>query len=267
MKTRFLPTCLCALFLTGSSCFGLFAEANSPLKFKPPSRSRPKITIGAASRESCLKAMPDETKFTALVPQNGLGLTTAKQPTLMVYLPQHEGKALQVKISPIVPGKKTTDPNQLGQDLYVKLFQVPINDGLVRLNLNDPNLPELEIGKQYLWEVGIVCETKDNIFGEIVTTYRIPTRVGGVIERIRPSTSLSQSLNRTTADQLPQVYAEAGIWHEAVDSLQNLRRSQPHNSNLHRDWESLMQSIGQTSLSQKPLAECCQVDIAPPKLP
>jgi hypothetical protein len=267
MKTRFLSAFLCVLALASHSSFGSSVAVAAPLKFKPPGRGRPNITIGAASRDQCLKEMPDKTKFTALLPQDGLGLTTAKQPTLMVYLPKHEGKALQVKISTIVPGKNPTDPKLPGQDLYVKLFQVPLNDGLVRLDLNDANLPELEIGKQYLWEVGLVCETKDKVADEILTSYRIPARVGGVIERIRPSASLSRSLKRTTPEQMPQVYAEAGIWHEALASLQDVRRSQPHNSDLHRDWESLLQSIGLNSLSQKPWSECCQTATAPPQFP
>jgi Domain of Unknown Function (DUF928) len=259
MKTRFSVAFICTLLFASVSGGHLAAEANSPLKFKPPGRSRPKITIGAASRLGCTKIMPDQPKFTALVPQEKLGLTTASQPTLMIYLPHHNGQTIKVVLQKIGPGDKLSP-------MYTQSFQAPKSTGLVRLNLAGSKLPTLAIGESYLWEAHLMCEAiTRNSGGEDLVELAFGGSVGGVIERIQPSATLRQSLITATPEQLPQIYAEAGIWYEALDSLQNLRRTAPHKGELNRDWETFLQSAELGAISQKPFAECCQA--IPSKLP
>jgi Domain of Unknown Function (DUF928) len=247
MKNRCLATLSCALFLLGNGIvsFPTAAVAGSPLSFKPPSRNRPKVTIGGASRSTCIK---DEKVFKALLPENQFGLTTTDRPSIMVYVPKNEGKKLDVTLT------------QIGQrkPLLSKSFAVPANAGLVRLNLHEPTLPKLAAGKQYVWSVRLMCERPDAIDRTQTETYEAAF-VQGIIESIPVDAAVKQAIATASAKQLPRIYAEAGIWQDALISLHELRRTQPHDAELNADWESLLKSAGLSDFAQAPIAECCKM--------
>ncbi len=268
MKNRFWASLSCTLFLA-SQAIAITPQANagSPLSFKPPSRNRPKVTIGSGSRSTCIpdRQTPGEipNKLKALLPETQLGLTTTDQLNVMVYVPRHKsGKTLNLSLSPI---------GQEAQPLLSQSFAVPANAGLVRLSLNDPKLAKLAIGKQYIWTVKLVCE---QIVRDMPTESYVESSIGGrdqgVIERILPDAKLKKTLDTADAKQLPRIYAEAGIWQDALITMQELRRTQPHNAELNADWEALLKSAGLGDFAQAPIAECCTIQpetTAPPEKP
>ena len=53
--------------------------------------------------------------------------------------------------------------------------------------------------------------------------------------------------------ELPALYAQAGIWYEALATLAELRRSKPNDSVLISAWESLLQSVGLDTVAKEPI--------------
>jgi hypothetical protein len=252
MKNRLLVTLSCAVLLSFHGILSLAnpATANSPLKFKPPSRNRPKITIGGASRSACIQ---DPKGLQPLLPQSKFGLTTTDQPQLMLYLPKNKGKALLVNLM------------EVGSDrpLIAKPLSFPIsgNPGVVQLNLGSASLPKLEIGKQYVWKASLQCETTIEISGEEFVEVSTPVFIEGVIEPIKPDKMLRNKLKNADPKSLPRIYAEAGIWYDAIGSLYKLRHSQSANTNWQNDWESLLKSAELSEFTQAPVMECCKEQI------
>jgi hypothetical protein len=249
MKNRLLVTLSCALLLTCPSILSLShaAHANSPLKFKPPSRSRPKITIGGASRSTCVK---DSKGLKALLPQSQFGLTTAEQPQLMLYLPKNQAKALLVNLMEVGSDRPLT-----AQPLT---FPISANPAVVQLNLNGSGLPKLKVGKQYVWRASLQCETTIEISGEQVVEVSTSVFTEGMIEPIQPDKMLQTKLKNADPKSLPLIYAEAGIWYDAIDALYKLRNRKSVDINWQNDWESLLNSAELTDFSQAPLVECCK---------
>jgi Domain of Unknown Function (DUF928) len=271
MKNRFWATLSCTLLLVSHAiAIGpLAANAGSPLSFKPPSRNQPKVTIGSGARSDCIpdRQNPGEipNKLKALLPEGQFSLTSADQLNVMVYIPRHKsGKTLTLSLSPV--GSSPVGP--AARPLLSQSFSVPANAGLVRLSLNDAKLAKLAIGKQYLWTVQLMCE---RIVRDIPTEPYIENSIGGrdqgIIERILPDAQLKKTIEAADAQQLPRVYAEAGIWQDALLSLHERRRTQPHNAELNADWESLLKSAGLSDFAQAPIAECCTIQPEKPALP
>jgi Domain of Unknown Function (DUF928) len=88
------------------------AQAKS-LTFKVPKRTPPKVTSGAASRsgqQACVAQ--NQAPFRALVPKpTNYGLTTAKAPVLLVYIPKSSAQTLEVILKPADSSKPLYKPS------------------------------------------------------------------------------------------------------------------------------------------------------------
>jgi hypothetical protein len=70
---------------------------------------------------------------------------------------------------------------------------------------------------------------------------------------VEPSPSLSQQLATATPEEQPQIYAQAGIWYEALATLVKLRQDQPQNPALISQWETLLASVGLEQIADQPI--------------
>jgi hypothetical protein len=59
------------------------------------------------------------------------------------------------------------------------------------------------------------------------------------------------------------LYAENGIWHDALTQLAQLRRSHPQAKNFRNDWQKLLTDIGLEELANKPITPCCTLSPSP----
>jgi hypothetical protein len=232
MLKRYFSIALFINFLLTLS-LGIYPSlAQSALKFKPPSRGTPPVTKGLASRGTvCFSEQDGPKKLKALVPSNNFGLTTAKNASLMIYVPKSSAKFLAVQLN--------------SQDNKTKVFHkeipVPINGGIIRILMKDMKTPPLQVDKNYLWTATLVCQENDYSKNPITQ---------GWVQRIQPDMALNTILNKATPTSLPGIYAKAGVWHDALTSLDNLRVLQPNNNSIARDWTSLLTSVGLTEFSK-----------------
>ncbi|MBD2518241.1 DUF928 domain-containing protein [Nostoc sp. FACHB-973] len=199
--------------------------------FKPPKRGAPPASAGGSTRGgSCLTG---KKLITPLIPQNKLGLTLGQHPTFFWYVPESSVKTAKFFL--------LTDNDQTV--FYETSFTLPDKSGIVSFTLPD-SAPALAVDKTYHWYLTVVCNTEDSSDNPIVD---------GWVERIKPELALSEALAKANLWKLPAIYAEAGIWHEALTTLVQLRRTEPNNLKMRLDWRQFFKSVGLSAIASSPL--------------
>lgn len=206
--------------------------------FKPPKRKGPPVSAGGSTRGSvCIRG---KQLITSLIPSNKLGLTFAERPQFFWYLPQTSVKTAQFLL--------LSDQDE--QVFYETTLTLPNRPGIVSYTLPE-NAPSLKINKTYHWYLILVCDQQD---------FSTNPRVEGWVERIQPETSLAEKLATADARKLPQIYADGGIWHEALTAIAQLRYSEPRNIRYLLNWRQFLNSVGLNAIASEPLLDCCQAE-------
>lgn len=66
----------------------------------------------------------------------------------------------------------------------------------------------------------------------------------GTIMRVEPSPSLNAKLARATPDRLPFIYAEEGLWYDAITTVSDLIAANPGNDALRAQRTALLEQVG-----------------------
>lgn len=112
---------------------------------------------------------------------------------------------------------------------------------------------QLEVEKQYHWEFSFKCQ------GESADD-PIELFVEGSVTRVSPSDALIAALESVTTDrEKAAIYAQNGMWFDALALLGNLQRSGSENSDA---WLQFLDSVGLRELASKPVRNCCSPDRA-----
>jgi hypothetical protein len=130
-----------------------------------------------------------------------------------------------------------------GNVLHLSSFQTD-KVGLVRVDLPS-HAPELKVGETYRWYLSIICDPNGSSAN---------LHVGGWVQRVALTDNLRQQLAKIPVGDRPYLYARAGLWHETLASLMELRQAQPNNASLQADWASLLQIEGLDRVAQEPIA-------------
>ncbi len=195
--------------------------------YVPPDRGLPGRREGGGTRGGCVKEQPT---LTAIVPQTNLGLTTQAQPTLLWYIPTSTAKIAEFELRD-------------AQESVIYTHQIPITGeaGLLKVQLSSAEQISLEPGQRYHWYFSLVCDPQDRS-GDIFTE--------GWIERIQPNPELENQLTQASEIDRATLYAEAGIWHDALATLVNLQ--QVDRSAVAANWANLLTSVDLASFADKP---------------
>jgi hypothetical protein len=201
------------------------AFAGSSIKYQPPGRSTPQRTEGSGTRStdgvSC-SGQSEKLFIAALSPTTHIGQTSSARPTLYAYF--SGSQSLEVRLREI--GASTT--------LWSQTIQ-PKQPGLHAI-VYPTNKPELIPGKKYEWSAAILCNPK--------TFERISSPAAG-ITRIEEPAKLQETLSkaRTTPDRA-QVYAEASLWYEALDTLATAKALNPKDTAVQTELLNLLEQGG-----------------------
>jgi len=183
---------------------------------------------GGASRSSY--GSSKETLI-ALRPETNVELTLAKYPTFFVYLPPSSAETAEFAL---------LDEND--RDVYRTTFATSKASGVVSLSLPAfANLKPLEAGKAYHWYFSLIHNPEDRSKDTVVE---------GWIQRVEPSPTLGRELEKATMRDRVALYANSGIWYDALATLAELHRSQPNDPTLSQAWEKLLGSAGLSKVSQ-----------------
>ncbi|MCS6781621.1 MAG: DUF928 domain-containing protein [Gloeomargarita sp. SKYBB_i_bin120] len=198
--------------------------------FVPPAAGLPGNREGGATRGA---VCPVSSKpLTALIPTRHLGLTAAARPSFFFYLPPVEGRTVEFVLM-----------DSRGAEVFTYTGRAQ-QSGIVRLDLPE-NAPALQVGELYQWYFSVVCDPQDRT---------ADLYVRGSVQRVALPASFQQQLQRVPRNEHPYIYASAGLWHETLAALLDLRQSQPQNGQLMADWQSLLQIEGLGKVAQEPLA-------------
>lgn len=201
---------------------------------------------GGAARGNCPQtALP----VTALVPSAPLahapsptevvGQTVEDYPTFWFYVPfalTPEQAAEFLLLDPegnLVYSTHLTDSQEQPGIIQVKLPQT---------------ITPLQANTTYNWMFQVNCGT-----GDAISTW-------GEIQRVALDPVLDTKLQGATQLEQAALYAEHGIWYEALTTLAELHSKQPDDPAITADWQGFLQSTGLAEIQAQPLLPCCSAD-------
>jgi hypothetical protein len=206
----------------------------TPPNFNPPD-TPPAVRAQGGSRSSFVQ---QGKPLTALIPKTQFSLTVGEYPTFFIYVPQ--------------ASEQTGVFTLLDEDnniVYETRVTLPSQAGVVSLSLKDTGtLAPLKVGKPYQWYFSIVYDFDNRSKDRLVQ---------GWIQRVEPSPDLTRKLEQAASKNRPALYAAAGIWHETLATLAELRRSTPNDATLAQQWEELLKSeaVELNAIAKEPLLE------------
>ena len=205
-------------------------------KFTPPDRGRSPATADGATRGGCTQK---EEFITPLMPKEKLGLTFNERPTFYWHISKSDAQAAEFML--------LDDNDDL---VYEANFKLPKKPGIFAFTLPSA-APGLKSNKQYHWYLSVNCSSEET--DDTVT-------VEGWVERTKPNLATRIKLNKLEPKYRSQIYADAGIWHEAITNLAQQRCTTPNDSSIMLYWNQLLTSVGLSELISESLNNFCTIE-------
>jgi len=120
------------------------------------------------------------------------------------------------------------------QPLVQVMVERSTKAGIQRLKLADQGV-KLTPGIEYQWVVALVKDPDNRSLDQVAS---------GAIKRIEPSAELKEKLAKATPETKAGIYAEAGIWYDALAILSDQIEAQPANKDLRDTRADLLQQVG-----------------------
>jgi len=199
------------------------APATASLAYKPPMRGAPLTRVGGGTRGVGSSALT----VNVLAPAE-TGYTMQEKPTIYWYVSESVNSAVELTITSTASLKDAATP------AFETTMKPPVDKGFHALRLADHGIA-LKPDVEYQWFVAVV---------------RNPARrsndviAGGTIKRIADSGAVEPRLKQTSQAQWAAVYAEAGIWYDAIDQLSKQISADPANRQLRAQRAALLEQVG-----------------------
>jgi uncharacterized protein DUF928 len=212
------------VFLLLSTRLSLFAaDAGVPV-YNPPSRGAPGGRIGGGTRGG-----GNIFVLSVLAPDHS-GFTTSEQPSLYWFISKPT----------TLPIELTVMDSQGIKPLLETKLPSPAEPGIQRVRLADYNV-HLAPGAAYRWFVAVVADA-DRRSKDILA--------GGAIERVDLQEDVKAKLAQASDNEVPFVYAQAGLWYDALKSISDLIDAAPQNQELRNERTALLKQVGLPSTNE-----------------
>ena len=196
------------------------AEAGAAVfSYRPPVRGAPASRVGGGSRGTA-----EITGELAVLAPDHTGLTTSSQPTLYWYLSEPANARLDVTVT----DDRNIDP------LLEQVIGIPKSAGIQSLDLAKAGAT-LKPGVEYRWFVSLTPDEKQRS-NDVVAS--------GTIEYVKPDAALASKVASADALAQARIYAEDGIWYDAIDSLSRAIAQNPNDSSLHAQRAAMLEQVG-----------------------
>lgn len=213
------------------------SQAVQMLVYRPPLRGAPRGTVAGGTRGVGKAAL----QLFALAPDH-VGLTTQEQPVLYWYLSGLPPFPMEFSI---------IEAGAIRPLLEIRLTS-PSQAGIQAVRLADHGV-RLKRGQQYQWYIAMVQNPEQRSKDLIA---------GAEIEVIEPSKALSAELGRAGKSGAHYVYADQGIWYDALMALSDLTEAAPEQALFREQRASLFQQVGLHEVAE---AERKRADSPTPK--
>ncbi len=208
---------LVALLAVGALLSGtpaVAATSSDVPVYKPPPRGAPSGRVGMGTR-----GMHPPPQIWALAPEH-TGLTTRDQPSLYWYV----SKPVAVRI------EITAVSNQGVATVLETGVASPAAGGVQKMDLARYGIL-LQPGIEYRWSVILESDPRQR-------------SNSAAIERIVASPELAKRIEATPRTKHAAVFAEEGIWYDAVESLGELIEQSPDDLALRHQRAALLEQVG-----------------------
>jgi hypothetical protein len=159
-----------------------------------------------------------------------VGQTTQEQPSLFWF----QSRPATAKFELTVLEENNVKP------LVQFSVDRPSTSGIQRLRLSDHNAG-LAPGVEYQWIVALITDS-DNRSTDLVAS--------GVIKRVEPSSELKEKIAKSAPEDLASLYAENGIWYDALAVLSDRIEARPEDKDLRRSRAELLEQVGLKAAAQ-----------------
>ncbi len=200
----------------------------------------PREDIGVPTRQvrplrgGC--ASSNQLSLTALVPKTKVGRTISDYPTFFFYLPQTEAQLAEFILL-----------DQSGNQIYKQTLTISNLSGTIGISIPaNKNVPPLEVGKSYTWNFTVICDAQDRSSDQMEI---------GTVRRVELSADIRSELEKADPRQKTVIYAQNGIWQDALSTLAAARRANPNDAGLTADWESLLDSVTLGKIAKEPIVQ------------
>jgi hypothetical protein len=177
-----------------------------------------------------------QVSVTALVPENKMGRTVSGYPTFFFYLPQPNAELAEFILE---------DENR--NLIYEQALTIKNSSGVISVSIPaNTNVRPLEVGKNYTWVFSLICDPEDRSADQVEK---------GTVRRVELSADILGELENADPRRKTFIYAQNGIWQDALGNLAAARRANPNEPVFQTDWESLLDSVRLREIAQEPIVE------------
>jgi hypothetical protein len=178
----------------------------------------------------------NQVSVTPLVPKNKIGWTVSDYPTFFFYLPQTDSELAEFILE-----------DESGNQIYQQELTIKNLSGVIGVSIPaNTNVPPLEVGKSYTWKFTVVCDAQDRSSDQLES---------GIVRRVELSPDILSELEKADPRLKTFIYAEKGIWQDALSNLAEARRANPNDPVFQTDWESLLDSVTLGEIAKEPIVE------------
>jgi LysM repeat protein len=208
----------------------------------PTARREGSNSIGATRGnpdEACTKAGKD---MRAIAPENGLGYTFDDYPYFFWYFPGVESNSVAVVFTLI--SEETREVNGKTRTRSTTVYEKDLNldkSGIIAFALPPESKP-LQEGQEYQWRVQINCSEQTTMF----LSYSIE-------RKSTDNPELIEKLENSSVDRHPLIFAESGVWFDALKMIALQLEQAPGEPTLTEDWNNVLKLIGFEDLIGEPI--------------
>ena len=193
--------------------------------YKPPLRGAPGGRVGGGTRGTAREVFV----LSALAP-NHTGLTAGDQPSLYWFISSATPSPMELTVA---------DPRG-EKPLMETRISPPGQPGVQRIRLADYGV-RLAPGVSYRWFVAVVPDPARRSRDILA---------GGTIERVDLPEELKGKLAQAGKAELPFLYAEAGLWYDALTAISELIETAPQDPALRKQRAALMVQVGLPAIGE-----------------
>ncbi|MCP5002692.1 MAG: DUF928 domain-containing protein [Planctomycetes bacterium] len=186
--------------------------------YRPPKRGAPRALVGGGSRGTGTGSCT-----LSLIAPDHVGLTVQKQPSFYWFMSGTTDGRIEFTL---------IDTGAIEPLLEINIG-AQIEPGIYNISLRDHGV-SLIPGKLYWWYVAQVPDPEHRS-KDIVA--------GAVIEYVEPSEALTKVITHAGKAMSPHLYADRGIWYDAVSSISDLINNDPDNVTLRKQCASLFEQV------------------------
>ncbi len=223
------------------------------IKFTPPPPPPDRGAVGSRGGAASRGCDANNQTVIALVPAyeeiaitKVWGLTHTEHPNLLFFVPYDTSLITNMEF---VLQKQINNTNKT---IYRTSLTSPTSPGIISVSLPEPITP-LKPETMYRWflKVKVKCNSQQSNRLDYVE---------GWIQKVNKNPALTELLKQAKPQQKVAIYAEKGIWYDAIATLAQLRLANPNDTTLLANWTSLLNSVGLGSLAKQPLTDCCKAN-------